>query len=463
MVARVSKRWWRLWSLRTRLTFVSSALLGTGLLVGALLLSSTVSHSLQSAVDGGALQSARDVAALVDAGRLPDPVPVGSEQIVVLQVVDADARVRAGSADADRLVSLLRPAELARARAGQRLFIDGDRASRDGTLRVVAVPCGPPSDPQTVVVASAFGSIADSTRALRNGLLIGGPLLLALGTLISWRVIGWTLRPVAALRRGAADITGTGTTNRLPLPDARDEIYRLAATLNDMLDRLAAASDKQRSFVSDAAHELRSPLASLRTQLEVAARLSRSTELTELTDDALIDVARLSKLVDDLLLLARLDEATPRRPARRETVDLRSVVAGMLGRYRGVRVPVRLDPAPPGETMVHADPEALGRVLANLVDNAVRHAGSSVHVAVSRVDGRVWMVVSDDGPGIPAADRDRVFDRFTRLDQARDRGSGGAGLGLAIVREVVRAHGGTVTLADAGPGLAALVDLPAAD
>ncbi|MEN3359660.1 MAG: hypothetical protein V7637_3642 [Mycobacteriales bacterium] len=465
MVARVSRRWWRLWSLRTRLTVVSTWLLGAGIVLAALLLSWTSEHSLQSAVDAGAIQNARDVAELVDAGRLPDPVPIGSEEIAVLQVLDADGRVRAGSATADRLMPLLQPDELARARAGQRLFVSGDRASLTGTLRVIAVPCGPPGDPQTVVVGAGIGGIQASVRALRKGFLFGGPVLLALGTLVSWRVIGWTLRPVETLRRGAADITGTGAENRLPLPDARDEIYRLAATLNDMLDRLAAASARQRSFVSDAAHELRSPLASLRTQLEVAGRLSQSGELTELTGDALIDVARLSTLVDDLLLLARLDEAAPRRAPRRESVDLHGIVAGMLGRYRGARVPVRLCAEPGGGdgVTVRGDPEALGRVLANLVDNAVRHAHSTVYINVSRVDGRVWMVVRDDGPGIPAADRERVFDRFTRLDQARDRGSGGAGLGLAIVREVVRAHGGSVTLADAEPGLRARVDLPATD
>jgi signal transduction histidine kinase len=460
-------RWWRRCSLRARLTIVSTALLGAGIAIAAGLLTTTISRSLQSALDSGALQSAHEVAALVNTGQLPDPVPVGGEQIVLVQVVDTADRVRAASGEADRLVALLRPAELARVRAGERLFISGDRANRDGLLRVVGVRAGPPQDPQTVVVAAVFGGVQDSIRTLRNGLLLGAPLLLAGVALVSWRVIGWTLQPVEALRRGAAEITGTATSARLPLPAAHDEVHRLAETLNDMLARLEAAGDRQRSFVSDAAHELRSPLASLRTQLEVAARLSRSAELTDLTSDALLDVERMSGLVDDLLLLARLDEAAPRRAPRRELVDLRGVAAGMLGRYRGARVPVRLrEGTPDAAATVLGEPEALGRVLANLVDNAVQHARSTVDVDVGpdmgTVDGRVWMVVVDDGPGIPAADRDRVFDRFTRLDAARDRASGGAGLGLAIVRELVRAHGGTVTLADAGPGLRATVDLPAA-
>jgi signal transduction histidine kinase len=459
-----SRGWWRSRSLRARLTVVSTALLGAGLAVGALLLTTTLSRSLQSAVDAGALQSAREIAALVNAGKLPNPVPVGSEDIPVVQVVDSADRVRAASAKADQLVSLLDPAELARVRSGERLYVSGDRASVDGVLRVVAVPAGPPTDPRTVLAGASFGAVRDSLRALRTGLLVGGPALLALLALVSWRVIGWTLEPVEALRRGAAEIAGTGQSRRLPLPGARDEIHRLATTLNDMLGRLEEASARQRSFVSDAAHELRSPLASLRTQLEVATRPGAEVPITELTADALLDVERLSRLVDDLLLLARLDEAGPRRGRSPEPVDVTGLAAEVTGRYRGARVPVRLaaDPAAPAPLVVGYS-DGLERILTNLLDNAVRHAESAVAVDVRRVDGRVELVVSDDGPGIPAEDRDRVFDRFTRLDAARGRTSGGAGLGLAIVRELARTHRGTVTLHDAGPGLHARISLPAAD
>src|SRR5439155_10107734 len=196
----------------------------------------------------------------------------------------------------------------------------------------------------------------------------GGPLLLAVLALVSWRVIGWTLRPVDELRAAAAEITGTGGSRRLPLPDARDEVRRLAATLNDMLARLDGASARQRSFVSDAAHELRSPLASLRTQLEVAARLGDAVDVGELTRDTLVDVARLSRLVDDLLLLARLDEEAA-GPPRREPVDLGELAAEAAGRYAGARVPVRVA-GPPHRAIVAGDPAGLRRVLANLLDNA---------------------------------------------------------------------------------------------
>jgi signal transduction histidine kinase len=212
------------------------------------------------------------------------------------------------------------------------------------------------------------------------------------------------------------------------------------------------AGARQRAFVSDAAHELRSPLASARTQLEVAAMVDAGTPAGSLAADVLVDVERLGRLVDDLLLLARLDEA-PRRP--RSPVDLHELAADVVSRYPAARVPVSLAPCA-DSCVVPAEAGAVRRVLVNLVDNAVRHARTSVRVTV----GPGVLTVTDDGPGIAAADQDRVFDRFTRLDWDRGRDSGGAGLGLAIVRELVAAHGGTVTLADAEPGLAVTVRLP---
>jgi signal transduction histidine kinase len=439
---------------------LSTVLLGAGLTVAAAMLAVTNARSVQSTLDAGAIRSAQDIAALVDAGQLPDPVPTVGEGTLVVQVVDANGRIRAASAGADRLVSLLPPDQLRRAEAGERFYVDGERIGLAGLLRVAAVRAGPRSDPRTVVVGVGATGVRDSMKALRTGLLVGAPLLLGLLALLNWRLIGWTLRPVEALRRGAAEITGTAVSRRLPLPEAHDEIHRLAATLNDMLGRLEAAGARQRSFVSDAAHELRSPLASLRTQLEVAERHGRAAETIELAGEALIDIDRLARLVDDLLLLARLDEGAPRR-TRREAVDLHALATEVVGRYKGARVPVRLA-ASAAVPAVSGDPDGLGRVLANLLDNAVRHAESAVRVEVTGVDGRVALVVADDGPGVPAAERDRVFDRFTRLDEARGRASGGVGLGLAIVRELVRAHAGVVTLADGQPGLRVVVSLPAA-
>jgi signal transduction histidine kinase len=321
---------------------------------------------------------------------------------------------------------------------------------------VIAARAGTGSTRSSIIVAVPVNEIEQSQRVLRNTLLVTYPLLVLIMALIAWRVIGWTLRPVEVLRSGAARISGSDQDERLVVPESTDEIRALAVTLNDMLDRLAAARRRQRAFVADSAHELRSPLASMRTQLEVAQRLGEGGGLAT---DLLVDVTRLSALVEDLLLLARAGSDT-RPPSKRESLDVRALLVATASRYAGARVPVSVTGGPP----VHAsaNSEELQRVLANLVDNAVRHAASSVVLSVSAECGHAVLTVADDGPGIPAGERERVFERFARLDDARDRDAGGTGLGLAIVRELLRRSDGSISLQDnpSGPGLAAVVQIP---
>jgi signal transduction histidine kinase len=446
-------RWWRRLSLRARLLLLGVAGLCVGLFVGGLAFLAALSFVLQRSVDAEAEHAARDVAALVDAGALPDPLPVaGAERV---QVVDAVGRVRSASIEADRLVPMAGEKDRARMLAGEKLFIHGDRVGLVGPVRILAVPAGPPSDPQTVLVARSMSDVLRGVGLLRTTLLVALPLVVVVLSLVAWRVIGAALAPVESLRRGAEDITGTGRAARLPVPDGRDEIHRLAATLNDMLDRLEAGRARQREFVGDAAHELRSPLANMRTQLEVALRLGDSALWPKVAEDLLADTARLGRLVDDLLLLARSDESP--RLDRMEPVEL-----GALLREAAARYPtVRLEPADcPLWTI--GEPDALRRVVSNVLDNAVRHASSAVVLVAGSDGGDHVVTVTDDGPGIPAVDRGRVFERFTRLDDARGRDAGGAGLGLAIVRELVRRHGGSVFLGDAHPGLRVRIRLPRA-
>ncbi|MDT4971728.1 MAG: hypothetical protein QOG22_1871, partial [Pseudonocardiales bacterium] len=305
----------------------------------------------------------------------------------------------------------------------------------------------------------------DSLRILGRVALIGAPLAVLLMAVATYGVVALTLRPVATLRHGAADITAAGLADqRLPVSSAQDEIHRLALTLNAMLDRIDAATKHQRTFVGDAAHELRSPLASLRVQLEVAQRLGPAEDWPTLVDDVLVDVGRLDRLVDDLLALARQDEAGGML-RRSEPVDVAELVHTVGAGYQHARVPVTVTAAAPAS--VDGDPDGLRRVAINLVDNAVRHASSEVSVALETgmLAGRptVTLRVTDDGGGIPAAERERVFDRFYRLAASRSRESGGTGLGLSIVRDIVRAHGGSVRLTsrpDGRPGLQATVILP---
>jgi signal transduction histidine kinase len=227
-------------------------------------------------------------------------------------------------------------------------------------------------------------------------------------------------------------------------------------TLNGLQARLAAARERQRSFVADAAHELRSPLASMRAQVEVAERLGEGGTLPA---DLLGDLDRLSRLVEDLLLLARADADT-RAPARLHPVAGRALLTEVAAAYAGARVPVRVAPGP--EAYVLAEESELHRAVDNLVANAVRHADSVVELALDVAGEEVVIAVRDDGPGIAEADRERVFERFTRLDDARARDFGGTGLGLPIVRELARRAGGEVVLSDGTPPwrLQAVLRLP---
>ena len=285
-------------------------------------------------------------------------------------------------------------------------------------------------------------------HALRISLIGVVPTLTALLAMVIWLALGRALRPVEQLRSAAASVAREGGPGSLPVPGGDDELGALARTLNEMLDRLENAAARQRSFVEDAAHELRSPIAVLRLTVEVARAHPDALTTAELAADLEPEVRRMQSLVDDLLLLARLGAA----PVARAPQDLRAIVAdGVSAARPGVPVEVTGD----GDAFV--DPAALSRVVRNLVDNATRHAVSLVRVTIS--DGCV--VVEDDGAGIAEQDRERVFERFVRLEEARDREAGGSGLGLAIVREIARDHAGDVALgaSDLG-GLKATLTLP---
>ncbi len=442
-------------SLRARLLLVSVLALTVGLAAGGVLLVAVLNFAALRAINEEARDTADAVAKLVEQRSLPEPIPVNPAMQV--QVIDEQNRVIATSAGADRLTPILYSDELRALPVGGVQQIPGSRIGLDGDARVVMVTAGPPTAPVRVLVARSTDDLIQGVHILRISLLIAFPLLVALLAAVLWRVLGAALRPVDALRAGAEEITGGTRAGRLPVPESRDEVHRLAVTLNGMLHRLDAARARQRAFVADAAHELRSPLTNMRTELEVAQRLP-DTDWPALSADLLTDTERLSRLVDDLLLLARADDGAPARASvtRSTEVDLGNLVGDVASRYPENVGYVR----PPARVTVTGEPDALARVVANLLDNAVRHARSQVRVAVSEDAAYARITVTDDGPGIPAADRERVFDRFTRLDDARARDAGGSGLGLAIVRELVRRHRGTVTLGDAEPGLRVEVRLP---
>jgi signal transduction histidine kinase len=291
-----------------------------------------------------------------------------------------------------------------------------------------------------VYAAQPLDGVHDAVETVLHLALLGIPLLVLVTGLVTYLAAARALRPVEAIRARVAGAHGDLSV-RVPVPPARDEVGRLAETMNAMLARLQAAQATQRRFVADASHELRSPLATIATGLELLGRGDAGADTVAALRG---ETARLGRLVDALLLLARADERG--LAPRREDVDLDEVAQAEQHRPSGGVVPrVAAEPV-----RVVGDRGQLAQVVRNLVDNACRHARSQVLVSVYEDAGRAAVDVADDGPGVPAAQRARVFQRFVRLDDARARTDGGAGLGLAIVAEVVAAHGGTVDVVD-GP------------
>jgi len=308
-----------------------------------------------------------------------------------------------------------------------------------------------------VVVAVSTEDVADSTAALVPLLAIGLPLVLLVVGGTTWVVVGRALRPVERIRSEVAAISDDRLDRRVPVPGGRDELHRLALTMNEMLERLQASRDKQQRFVSDASHELRSPLASLRQAAEVTQAHPVALPEGELADTVLEESVRMQRIVEQMLVLTRTDEAGVREPRE---VDLDDLALAEAHRVR--RDGLAVDVSGVGAGRVTGDAVALSQVVRNLVDNAARHAVGRLAVTVTAADEQVVLTVEDDGAGVPVAGRERVFERFVRLDEARARDDGGSGLGLAIVREISRAHGGEATVEDSVLGGARfVVRLPA--
>lgn len=303
--------------------------------------------------------------------------------------------------------------------------------------------------PVTVYAAASLADREEAVSSARTAMLAGLPPVLAVVAAVTWLVTRGALRPVEGIRRGMEQITAsTDLSRRVPEPAARDEIARLARTTNETLAALQSAVERQRRFVADASHELRSPIASLRTQLEVGAA---HPELLDL-DGAVQDTVRLQALAADLLLLARLDAGE--RPAD-TAVNLTDLVRAETAARASGRAPVHTGELAPAR--VRGSRGHLARVLGNLLDNARRHAAATVRVSLHAGEGEAVVEVADDGAGVPEGDRERIFERFVRLDDARSRDEGGAGLGLAIARDLTRRHGGTLTVGTAPEGGALFV------
>jgi len=357
------------------------------------------------------------------------------------QLVDASGRVV--SSGPAGLQPLLSARDAARAAAGGRVLESVSLKKPDGDWRVLAVRG--PAGGEVIVVARSLEPREESLHRLLRELLIAGPLALLLASLAGYGLAAAALRPVEAMRRRAAAVTAEAPS-RLPVPPSRDEISRLATTLNEMLARLESSLEHERRFVADASHELRTPLALLRAELEIALRRKRTpAELEATIQSAAEETERLSHLAEDLLLIARADQGP--MPLRRERVaadDVLETVAARFARraereHRSIRVET-------SDADIDVDPQRVEQGLDNLVDNALAHGTGAVVLSAQRRGELVELHVEDDGPGFPDEFLPRAFDRFSRADEARSRG--GSGLGLSIVELIASAHGGNVGAAN---------------
>lgn len=328
----------------------------------------------------------------------------------------------------------------------------------DRMIYVEAVMISSVAGNRTVIVADTLDDINERTARARLSTRIAGLVSILVVACLSWVMLGRALRPVERLRGRVADITASGDlSHRVPQTSGHDEIGRLACTLNEMLAALEAATKTQQRFVADAAHELRTPLAGITAFLEVAASHPETIDRAGLVSQLLTANRRMIHLASDLLTLAGLDAGAP---IRHRPIDLAGVIQDCLLHLGPT--PVRVEDWISGSAIVMGNETHLSEVVTNLVANAVRHARSTIWIGLTTTDSEAIVTVVDDGPGIPAEERERIWERFVRLDDDRGRASGGNGLGLALVRKIVTAHGGTARVGDArpGPGAAFSFSLP---
>ena len=440
-------RWSRA-SVRVRTTAAAVLVVAVALTISAVALVVIVRGTLHDGVETTAEERASTLAEEIETSGMPDPDAQEENEDepgdVVWQVTDTDGSVVRSSQPLGRPL----PSE------------DTDSVDLPGADEpyvVVTDEVRSGSEDYSVAVAASLEDVEESTSALLAPLLVGLPLLLLLVGVTTWTVAARALAPVDSIRREVEQITGDRLERRVPEPRARDEIHRLSRTMNQMLGRLQDSRLRQQQFVADASHELRSPLTSIHQTAEVAQAHPEALPEGELSEAVLEESARMQRLVEQLLLLTRADEGAVLRS--HQDVDLDDLVLAEAGRVRRPGLSVDTSGVAPGR--VRGDRSALGQVVRNLVDNAARHAASTVAVSVREGSDGVELTVEDDGAGIPEEDRSTVFNRFVRLDEARARDAGGSGLGLAIVQEIVVAHGGTVTVtAGALGGALFVVRLP---
>jgi signal transduction histidine kinase len=426
-------------STRARVTGLASLFVLLVSAIGSVVLVLAVSHSISNSLISSAMQDAAGIDAQLVRGVSPAGAATTGRNDVVVQLLSPEGVVIA-SDHPDRLTVPL----LTEPGVHESQIVPGAHDK----FTVVARRATPGHHVALIIVGRSTEQRDEARAEAAGALAVSVPLTMAALAWIIWFSLGRALRPVEVMREQADQITAAHLPDRLAVPDGDDEIPRLARTLNEMLDRIEEGQRLQRQFVSDASHELRSPLAVIRQAAEISQSHPDRVGAEQLAADVLAESARLESLVSSLLTLARLENGAD---APQEQVDLDDLVFAEVARQRGA-TDIALDVSQVGAGRTTANPVLLGQVVGNLLDNAVRHAASTVTISLHQSGGRATLVVEDDGSGIAAEDRSRVFERFVRLDEARARDHGGSGLGLAIVASIVHAHGGSVQITEGRSG-----------
>jgi signal transduction histidine kinase len=429
-------------TVRARTTSVAVIVVAAALVVAAVAMVVLLRRSLAADVGDAAQLRAQAVADGLVSVAQNFGIPAAEDDEEFVQLLDANGRVVSSSSNLEGApaVAPLRP--------GESRVLDSV-SLEDNPFLAVAISAKRSSGSLTVIAGRTLESVSESTHAVVRLLIIGLPILLLVVGATTWLVVGRALRPVEAIRSEVEAISTAELHRRVPDPPGKDEISRLAATMNRMLGRLEEGQARQRRFVSDASHELRSPVTTIREHAEVALAHPDGTRVEELAQVVLEEDIRLQRLVEDLLLLAKIDEGTLQlRTAPVDLDDLLFEEAERLRRTSALRTSV----AGVSAGRVSGNPEQLRKLIRNLTDNAARHARSTIALSLKDGRGGTLLAVDDDGDGIPPAERERIFERFVRRDEARDRDSGGSGLGLAIVVGIAAAHGAAVTVLDSPLG-----------
>jgi heavy metal sensor kinase len=448
--------------IRLRLTLAFAIAMAVVLLATGLFLYLRLEAALDQAIDQSLRGRADDVAALVRVSgfalreegwsRLVD------QEANVAQVLNPDG-VILDSTPGVGGHRLLTDPQLARA-AQAMIMVDRPLVPGfDDPLRLLATPVQGQDGPVVVIVGASVEEQKEALESLLAQMLLGGPIVLLLASLLGYSLAAATLRPVESMRREAEAVSAAKPGRRLPLPPADDEIARLGRTLNTMLGRLESALARERQFVSDASHELRTPLAALRTELEIALRRKRTPEEMEAAmRSAEEETERLCRLAEDLLVLAQADDGS--LPVRQEQLPATELLTAVRERYgrQAADVDRPLQIQADDQLELHVDRLRVEQALGNLVENALLHGRGRILLIARRRDGRVELHVRDEGSGFPPEFIERAFDRFSRSDSARQ--GPGVGLGLAIVDLIARAHGGSAHAANLNGGADAWLELP---